>query len=83
MTDALTVKVFLKFRRKIGKIGLFLDIFEDRFIIGNKRFASRFTKMTDTAQSKGNEDPFYVFSSLGEVAGFVAGFCYPGKDNPL
>ncbi len=77
-------KTFLRFQRKIKKIGLFLDIFENQLAIGKKRYASKFENVINKALSTSTECSISLFNTLEEVEAFVQGFCLStGKKLPF
>lgn len=90
MDDPTAVDVFLKFKSKVSKIGLFLTT--DRvyggpqFIIGLKKYATKIQSTIDKHDSACTQDrcPLTTLDSLEEVEAFVVGFCVAsGKKVPL
>lgn len=64
------IRKFLTLQRKIIDVGLFLHVWNDSFVVGNKRFSSTY---------KTSNVPVILLKRLSEVESFVSGFCYPKK----
>ena len=94
MYESTVVGVYEKFRSRIRKIGLALIIVDapehpyHRFAVGPKKYDTK-PKVREIIyhhQSACTQDkcPISLFSTLDEVAAFVAGFCVASKqESPL
>ena len=76
MNQSTIVDSFIKLQTKAKRVGLFLDIFEDKFVIGKKRYAADATKVINTSFAANSECPIFLVDNLSEVYGFIKGFCF-------
>ncbi|KKN91247.1 hypothetical protein LCGC14_0221150 [marine sediment metagenome] len=84
VSDVKSIKWFSHIQKKISKVGLFLNVFEDKFAVGKKKYASKIEDVIDEAVRTSTEGSISLFNTLEEVEAFVQGFCLStGKKLPF